>query len=213
MKAHGANTPVTKTGSRHNFLFVGNHPCLDFINTQMIQRGQLVDLLENFSDLLSWLVHTSIIDKTAAKAARTLHSQQEGERLLEKAREFRAILRGMTEQLVRGRAVPATAMKSINKVLASRIGRMQLTRMRGGFHNRFQPTDAEVVHPLASIAELASDLLCHCDPSLIRKCRNPACILYFYDTTKNHARHWCSMNICGNRMKVTAHYRRVRAQR
>jgi predicted RNA-binding Zn ribbon-like protein len=29
-------------------------------------------------------------------------------------------------------------------------------------------------------------------------CKNQACILYFYDTTKNHRRNWCSMGICGN---------------
>lgn len=29
-----------------------------------------------------------------------------------------------------------------------------------------------------------------------------ACILFFYDTTKNYSRRWCSMSACGNRMKV-----------
>jgi predicted RNA-binding Zn ribbon-like protein len=33
-------------------------------------------------------------------------------------------------------------------------------------------------------------------------------VLFFYDTTKNHARRWCSMAFCGNRHKVAAHYRR-----
>jgi predicted RNA-binding Zn ribbon-like protein len=37
-------------------------------------------------------------------------------------------------------------------------------------------------------------------------------VLFFYDTTKNHARHWCSMTICGNRSKVAAHYRRLRGR-
>jgi predicted RNA-binding Zn ribbon-like protein len=44
----------------------------------------------------------------------------------------------------------------------------------------------------------------------VKKCRNSACILFFYDMTKNHARQWCSMRLCGNRMKVAAHYRRQR---
>jgi predicted RNA-binding Zn ribbon-like protein len=38
-------------------------------------------------------------------------------------------------------------------------------------------------------------------------------VLLFYDTTKNHARHWCSMSLCGNRHKVAAHYRRRRSPR
>jgi len=27
-------------------------------------------------------------------------------------------------------------------------------------------------------------------------------VLYFYDTTKNHRRQWCSTAACGNRHKV-----------
>ncbi len=57
-------------------------------------------------------------------------------------------------------------------------------------------------------AESAADLLCTGDLSLVKKCQHDACILYFYDTTKNHARQWCSMELCGNRMKAAMHYRR-----
>jgi predicted RNA-binding Zn ribbon-like protein len=28
-------------------------------------------------------------------------------------------------------------------------------------------------------------------------------VLYFYDTTKNHRRQWCSAASCGNRHKVS----------
>ena len=35
------------------FLFVGNHACLDFINTTPVVDGQLVDLLGSFPDLLA----------------------------------------------------------------------------------------------------------------------------------------------------------------
>ncbi|NEJ40784.1 CGNR zinc finger domain-containing protein, partial [Rhizobium ruizarguesonis] len=30
------------------------------------------------------------------------------------------------------------------------------------------------------------------------------CTLFFLDTTKSHRRRWCSMALCGNRMKVAA---------
>ncbi|HET9574897.1 MAG TPA: CGNR zinc finger domain-containing protein, partial [Nitrospira sp.] len=63
---------------------------------------------------------------------------------------------------------------------------------------------------LTPLTEAASDLLCYGNLSLVKKCRSNACILYFYDTTKNHTRNWCSMQLCGNRMKVAAHYRKKR---
>ena len=36
----------------------------------------------------------------------------------------------------------------------------------------------------------------------LKKCDNHKCSLYFIDTSKNHSRRWCSMDICGNRAKV-----------
>lgn len=205
---------MRKGRSNKTFLFVSNHLCLDFINTQMIQQGRLVDLLESFDDLVSWLVQASVL--TAAEATEAVGKwggQRAGDRTFEEARAFRAALRGMVEQIVKGRSVPTTAIESINRLLGARLGYTQLARVRGRFERRFQSQTTQTIHLLVPIAESARDLLCHFDLSLIKRCQNPACILYFYDTTKNHARHWCSMNICGNRMKVAAHYRRTRSQR
>jgi predicted RNA-binding Zn ribbon-like protein len=36
--------------------------------------------------------------------------------------------------------------------------------------------------------------------------------LYFYDTTKNHTRRWCSMTGCGNRAKAAAFYERKKSR-
>ena len=41
----------------------------------------------------------------------------------------------------------------------------------------------------------------------------PACVLWFYDTTRNGTRRWCFMAICGNRAKAHRHYDRVKKTR
>ena len=56
---------------------------------------------------------------------------------------------------------------------------------------------------LGRIAEAALELFANADPSHIRKCARPECVLYFLDTTKNHRRQWCSMAGCGNRAKAS----------
>jgi predicted RNA-binding Zn ribbon-like protein len=61
------------------------------------------------------------------------------------------------------------------------------------------------------IVQSASDLLCHGNHALVKRCANPACGIFFYETSKNHTRRWCSTTDCGNRMRVAAHYRRHRA--
>jgi predicted RNA-binding Zn ribbon-like protein len=44
----------------------------------------------------------------------------------------------------------------------------------------------------------------------LKACRKESCRWLFYDVSRNRSSNWCSMSICGNRMK-TAAYRRRRA--
>ena len=196
------------------FLFVGNQLCLDFINTQFVLNGQPVDLLATFSDLVTWLVQVDLLrEKEATKIERQWGRQAEGVQTLEQARAFRVTLREMVERVAAGRSVPPAAVEAINEMLRYRIGYPQLTRGSGKFERGYQAESREANQLLGVLAEAAANLLCMCDFSLIKKCQNPACVLFFYDTTKNHARHWCSMTMCGNRSKVAAHYRRHRSKR
>ena len=50
-------------------------------------------------------------------------------------------------------------------------------------------------------------------PDRIRRCQHPACVLWFYDTTRNSTRRWCSMTTCGNRAKAHRHYDRAKKPR
>jgi len=61
---------------------------------------------------------------------------------------------------------------------------------------------------LAPLAHSAADLFTEAERSRVRKCRE--CLLHFLDTSKKGTRHWCSMQRCGNRLKVAAYARRQR---
>lgn len=194
------------------FLFVGNHPCLDFINTQMIVNGEPTDVLESFDDFISWIVQANLLTKVQADVAGAELTHKESTLLLEQAKTFRTTLRGLAARIVARKPIPASIITVINQFLSQRPGYPQLVRRKSGFEQRFHSAAAPVQNLLAPLAEAAGDLLCRADFDLIKKCRNPACILYFYDTTKNHTRNWCSMQMCGNRIKVAAHYQRKRSQ-
>ncbi|MDQ3688326.1 MAG: CGNR zinc finger domain-containing protein [Acidobacteriota bacterium] len=193
------------------FYFVGNYLCLDFINTQIIRNDQIVDLLGGFDGLASWSVAAQTFNSAQAKEMLARWGgSREAANLFEGALEFRASLRDVAERIVSGRAVPQSAVDRINEAQSKHAGHVALARVRGAFVKRFHRSFDEPAHLLVPVAESASDLLSEGDLSLLRRCENPACILYFYDTTKNHARRWCSMSACGNRTKVAAYYRRSR---
>ncbi len=191
------------------FLFVGNQSCLDFINTDLVLNGQPTDLLTSFEDLMAWLVEAGRLTAEEVKRMERQGSRRETE-TLRQAKAFRVTLRDMVERVAARKPVQQAALDSINHMLRHRAGVPQVTRRGGTFERKYEVELEDSDHVLGLLAEAAGDLLCACDLSLIKKCHNPACVLFFYDTTKNHARHWCSMSLCGNRSKVAAHYHRHR---
>lgn len=200
-----------KKGSR-KFLFVGNHPCLDLINTQLIVKGEPRDLLESVDDLSLWLRQAKLLTTSQAKIAKVHLHNEEAASLLERAKTLRATLRIVAERVAVGKIVPDSAIDATNQLLAQRPGYTLLVRAKEGIKRRFHSMATQQVELLAPLLESASDLLSSGRLRLIKKCANAACILYFLDTTKNHTRNWCSMQMCGNRMKVAAHYRRSRGK-
>ena len=67
---------------------------------------------------------------------------------------------------------------------------------------------------LAVRAVLAWDALAKNHPGRLRPCANDECRLFLIDHSKAGAARWCSMAVCGNRMKARRHYERARgAQR
>ena len=198
--------------SDQQFLFIGNHLCLDFVNTKIVQEGRPVDLLTGFDDFMSWLVQANVVDPAEAKdRIEAWGGTPEAGNIFARARDFRDTTHHMVQRIVEKRSVPDAAVLEINALLRNQAGHGELKRAKGGFEKRFQVAFKQPIHLLGPLAESACDLLAYGDPSLVKKCENPACVLFFYDTTKNHSRRWCSMSACGNRMKVAAHYRRLRA--
>jgi predicted RNA-binding Zn ribbon-like protein len=195
---------------RQPFLFVGNHPWLDFINTQMIVRENPTDLLGGCEDLVAWLIQARMVDKTQAVAVMAQWSHKDQKQLFEQGIMFRRTLRDMVARIVVRKSIPESAVAFINQILSRCPGYPQLAYKKGRFERQFKSQAAQKDGLLAPLAEAASDLLCSGKLSLVKKCGNSACILYFYDTTKNHTRNWCSMQLCGNRIKVAAHYQRKR---
>jgi predicted RNA-binding Zn ribbon-like protein len=63
---------------------------------------------------------------------------------------------------------------------------------------------------LAVRAVLAWDALAKQNPGRLRPCANDECRLFLIDRTRNSTARWCSMAVCGNRLKARRHYQRAR---
>jgi predicted RNA-binding Zn ribbon-like protein len=195
------------------FVFVGNYLCLDFLNTEVVEKGKSIDLLGNFSDLAEWLFEAEVVDARGERAiTRKWNDHAVSASALEQAREFRAVLRRIIGNIVQAKPVGKSSIEEINRILRKQNEYSYLRRENGEYKMRSQLLFDQPVHLLSPIAKSAADLLVNANFSLIKKCENPNCILYYYDTSKNQKRRWCSMKICGNRIKAATHYKRKKQQ-
>jgi predicted RNA-binding Zn ribbon-like protein len=62
----------------------------------------------------------------------------------------------------------------------------------------------------AVAAVLAWDELRRKSPGRLRPCANDECQLFLIDRSKPNRARWCSMAVCGNRLKARRHYERTR---
>jgi predicted RNA-binding Zn ribbon-like protein len=195
--------PFTSADNRLDrpaFVFVGEHPAIDFVNTIVIASGDLVDLLCSWSDLVDWLSRTGL----SASPSLDLPASRRGE-ALKKVVELRQVWKDMVAQIIAGKKVSDDFLRLLNTLLAEEIFHETLHRNgKKGFslvHSASRLDGAKLA--LALLARQIALFLAEANLSYLHRCANTAsCVLYFYDTTKNHRRQWCSVASCGNRHKV-----------
>lgn len=184
--------------------------CLEFANTLTVSRGEITDIIDTFAKLTQWLLEQNLVPSGVLTELKQQWSAREENRLVELAQQFRDAIRVMAEHLTQRKPLPESVLEMINDLLAHQSGYASVVKKRTGFEMQKHRDLDQPEHLLVPLAESAAKLLCEADPSLVKKCDNPECILFFYDSTRNHRRRWCSMQTCGNRMKVDAYWKRKR---
>jgi predicted RNA-binding Zn ribbon-like protein len=182
-------------------MMLGDHPALDILNTVARVDAELVDSLQSDRDVLRWLAR-------AGWPVENDLAHRRSSSLLETARSLRATIRTLIEKRKAGKRTDPGAL---NAFLAEARCHLELVSNRDGsldLKRQWKRRTAEQV--LAPLAESAADLLTTGDFSLVKRCENGACVLWFYDRTRSHHRRWCSMATCGNRHKVAAFRKRRR---
>lgn len=184
--------------------------CLDLVNTNVVLDGEAVDLLDDFAALVEWLRAAGLLDEEGARElTASLAGTIEAEETLRDALRLRAAVRSIADRMLAGRSVPDEAVTVVNDVLARRPTVVEVVREGERLRRRSRSVASGPSALLGVVADSAAELLTLLDPTRVGRCDGAGCVLYFYDTSKNRTRRWCSMERCGNRAKV-ATYRRLR---
>jgi predicted RNA-binding Zn ribbon-like protein len=163
----------------------------DFVNT--VDREHGPDLLELDGGLGEWLDHRGL----GAGAAID-------ERAVARALELREALRAL---LLANNGEPEAAGA---RAVLDAAGR------RAGLEVRFagpalEPRDDGVDGALGRVVAAAFAGMLDGSWTRLKACPRDVCGWAFYDRSTNGSATWCSMRVCGGRVKAGAYYRRRRA--
>lgn len=155
---------------------------LDLLNTTPVVDGVPTDALADFGAAAGWMQDRAIPADEA---------------------EWAALLnaRSVLQAIVRGDAPPSSLQPLLAEV------RLSPTAAEDGLHWQLIVDDDATG---ATRAVLAWDGLRLRSPGRLRPCANTECHLFLIDRSKPNTARWCSMAICGNRIKARRHYQRNR---
>ncbi|MDN3022864.1 CGNR zinc finger domain-containing protein [Streptomyces sp. S.PB5] len=165
---------------------IGEPLALDLLNTRWMQDGVAQDLLTGTDGLAVWLRANALdgrFDADEPTLRHVLHARD-------------ALRRAVDEKITEG----------VDAVLGHGRIRATLTPEGPGEVPEFEdPAWGPAWLAARNYLELLTTA-----PDRIRGCAHEACVLHFFDTSRNGTRRWCSMAACGNRAKASRHYARTR---
>jgi len=191
------------------FLVVGNQPVLDLLNTRLSVDGQQREMLTDTSALRRWLLISGLAPIDEIKDELKVWSgQPEARRFLRELLIFRESLREAVLRLEDGKQPGPAFLPKLNARLFAHPVRRAIAAKSGKMQSR-QISGTSVADTLwAALLHETEKLLTDTEPGRVRKCES--CVVQFLDVSKKNARRWCSMRLCGNRIKVAAYQGRQR---
>lgn len=193
-------------------MLIADHEGLDFLNTIATPVDVPVEWIGTGNDFLLWLEEAKFVSKEVLDDMRGKAGPGELDAIAAQARSLREWFREFVNKYS-GKALPSSALADLtplNSLLARDEAFKRVVTDNSGLkliqERRWRSPDALLTPIAEAIAELITDE----DFTRVKACEGHNCSIIFLDKTRRHGRRWCSMAICGNRAKQSAHRLRQR---
>ncbi|CUK09115.1 Conserved protein containing a Zn-ribbon-like motif%2C possibly RNA-binding [Achromobacter sp. 2789STDY5608615] len=175
-------------------MFVGDDLALDFINSEFGVGAAHHDCFADDEAVLAWLQLAGVLPDDVGVAPKGLRAL---------ALRLRDNARSLVHAAKHEGASDASVVNQV--LLAGRASKeLRWDDASASFKVVRQRRHDDAASFLEPIAQAVVRLLTDTQLELVRQCEAHDCTLMFHDKTKSHRRRWCSMAVCGNRMKVAA---------
>jgi len=189
---------------------VADHLALDFLNSICAPTGEMIDWLDTGEEALNWLIASQAVEKSDVEHLQAPEFSQLLNKTADTLKKYREDLR--IKLLSRKQEDLDAIFLDLNSILEkdTLYYSIQNGETSAGKSLNIRREYVSPDQLILPIAHAVADLICNQNYDRIRNCDGPTCTIEFLDTSKNGKRRWCSMQVCGNRAKASAHRQRAK---
>jgi predicted RNA-binding Zn ribbon-like protein len=183
--------------------FLGGNLSLDFLNTVHDRHEEpLRNLLQNYLDVVTWVHLADAISNSQKENLLRLgqENQLQANQIYKDALQLREAFYDAVIDLINGDVVSPISMHLINQWLPKAFSNLEFTQLEYRLALDWKEENFGLESILWPIIRSFADLVTTDECNRIKQC--PNCGYLFVDNSKNKSRRWCSMEICGNRVKA-----------
>lgn len=168
----------------------------DFINTVEFDEDR--EELSDPAALAGWLTERGLLQAADSRLA-----QADLARAIELREALRKLLLANN-----GEPLDGSALSRVERLAAD--SRLRV-RLPDPLTYTLEPDSRGLEGALGRLVAIVLEAMAAGSWERLKACSAEDCMWAFYDSSKNHSRHWCSMRSCGNRAKARQFRRRQRA--
>ncbi len=190
---------------------IGGHPALDLVNTISHRRDPAIaiDRMDGAEKIAQWFAYQGFLSADEARdLVRLCQTPGAEAAFVSSVDRLRGAAAEIFDNLAIGNGPPPGAFAHV--LATSSNTRIALEEVPDDSRQPAQYSlhgiNTDIV--VATIALSVLDAVFRLPRTRIRSC--PRCGWLFFDRSKAARRRWCSMKACGNREKVSRHYRSKR---
>jgi len=192
--------------------FLAGNLSLDYVNTIHDRHEEPIrNLLHSYLDLVTWVYFADAINNSQKERLLQMgwENQQDANRVYTDSLQLREAFYDFVFNMINRKEVSPASMQLIKNWIYKTFSNIELIQSNDGFSLDWNIENIGIESILWPIVRSFADLVTTVDRNRLKQCSN--CGYLFVDNSKNKSRRWCSMEICGNRVKARRHAKKTRS--
>ena len=196
---------MTETRDAENHHLIGGILCLDFTNTLYGHDNPIHEYLMDYRDVILWSRHVGILDSNRAEnlLSEWAEAPAKLEAVFRRTIQLRETLYRIFTSLANDESPQKDDLTQLHQAWLANETHSQLVQTESGFTMGWEEESA-IDSMLWPITRSAMELLTSDEVTRVKQCGR--CDWLFIDRSRNRSRRWCSMDACGNRIKMARRY-------